>query len=344
MGILGRITSLRGYLDIQDASRRIKDAIWFRGPNVWILAFAIVLASVGLNVNSVAVIIGAMLVSPVMGPIVGIGLSIGTYDTRLLRAALRNLILMVTIAVVVSALYFLISPLRLYNPSELLARTSPTIYDVIIAFFGGAAGILENCRKERGTVLSGVAIATALMPPLCTAGFGLATLQGKFFFGAMYLFLINSVFIILATYAGVKLLRFPSAAEGAEKASSTTSKIITRVLLVLFIIPSIVSAVSMVKDNNFEQDVRKFVDENEKIGNVFILDNYRIFKDDGRKVEITVIGDQLTETDRQKIIEEAARYGIEEGQLVLRQSIYSWRMPALEDLGMPDPSALIPGR
>lgn len=344
MGVLGRITGLKGYLDIQDASRRIKEAIWFRGPNVWILAFAIVLASVGLNVNSVAVIIGAMLISPVMGPIVGIGLSVGTDDTQLLRAAVRNLILMVSIAVLVSAVYFVISPLRLYNPSELLARTSPTIYDVIIAFFGGAAGILENCRKERGTVLSGVAIATALMPPLCTAGFGLATLQWKFFIGAMYLFLINSVFIIIATFLGVKLLRFPSAAEGIEKTASTTRKVIVRVLLVLFIIPSIVSAVSMVKDNNFEQSVQKFLDENEKIGNVFILDNYRIFKDDGRKVEITVIGDQLTESDRQKIIREASRYGIREEQLVLRQSIYSWRMPSIEDLGMPDPQTLYPGR
>ena len=193
------IANINDHIDINDASARIKSSIWFKGPNVWILAFSIVIASVGLNVNSTAVIIGAMLVSPLMGPIIGMGLSLGTNDTVLLRDAARNLLIMVIISLLASCLYFVLTPLNLTNPTELLARTSPTIYDVLIALFGGLAGILENCRKERGTVISGVAIATALMPPLCTAGYGLANLNMHYFLGAMYLFLINSVFIILAT-------------------------------------------------------------------------------------------------------------------------------------------------
>ena len=185
-------------LDTAGAAQRIKSNIWFRGTNVWILAFSIVIASVGLNVNSTAVIIGAMLVSPLMGPIIGAGLALGTNDLDLLKAAGRNLMVMVLISLVASTLFFIVSPLALVNPTELEARTSPTIYDVLIALFGGLAGILENSRKERGTVLSGVAIATALMPPLCTAGYGLAHWQLHFFFGALYLFIINSVFIPLA--------------------------------------------------------------------------------------------------------------------------------------------------
>ena len=184
-------TYIYDQVDTDSAAERIKSSIWFKGPNAWILAFAIVLASVGLNVNSTAVIIGAMLVSPLMGPIIGAGLALGTNDTDLLRSAAKNLLVMVGISLLASTVFFLLSPLSLVNPTELEARTSPTIYDVLIALFGGLAGILENSRKERGTVLSGVAIATALMPPLCTAGYGLAHLNMHFFFGAMYLFVIN---------------------------------------------------------------------------------------------------------------------------------------------------------
>ena len=192
-GIIKKYIYIFDEIDTDSAAERIKSGIWFRGPNVWILAFSIVIASVGLNVNSTAVIIGAMLISPLMGPIVGTGLAMGTNDVDLLKAAAKNLLIMVLISLVASTLYFILSPLSLVNPTELEARTSPTIYDVLIALFGGLAGIFENSRKERGTVLSGVAIATALMPPLCTAGYGLAHLNFHFFFGAMYLFIINGV-------------------------------------------------------------------------------------------------------------------------------------------------------
>ena len=166
--------NLAGYIDTEAAEKSIRGNIYFRGPNAWILAIATIIASVGLNVNSIPVVIGAMLISPLMGPIFGLGLGLGVNDMALMKSSGKHFLVMVSISLAASFIYFLITPLSLSNPTELLARTNPTIYDVLIALFGGFAGILEQCRKEKGTVFSGVAIATALMPPLCTAGFGLA--------------------------------------------------------------------------------------------------------------------------------------------------------------------------
>ena len=174
-GYIGGIVRLNEHIDTDKASQYIRSNIDFKGPNVYILAFAIIVASVGLNTNSIPVIIGAMLISPLMGPIFGIGYGLGTNDMSFLKTAFKNLVVMVIISIFASTLYFLVSPLELENPTELLTRTNPTIYDVFIALFGGSAGIIEISRKDKGTVISGVARATALMPPLCTAGFGLAT-------------------------------------------------------------------------------------------------------------------------------------------------------------------------
>ena len=191
----------------RDTIIQITDGISFKGSNLWILIFAILIASLGLNVNSTAVIIGAMLISPLMGPITGMGLSIGINDLQLLKRSFKNYLVMVVIAVITATLYFLITPLK-EAQSELLSRTSPTLYDVLIAICGGAAGIIALSTKGKGNVIPGVAIATALMPPLCTAGYGLASANWSYFWGAFYLFFINTVFISLSTFAGVKMLRF----------------------------------------------------------------------------------------------------------------------------------------
>jgi len=306
--------NLHEHMDTVDAAERIKKAIWFRGPNVYILAFSIIIASVGLNVNSTAVIIGAMLISPLMGPIIGMGMALGTNDTHLLRDSLRNLLVMVGISLVVSTLFFLLSPLSLLNPTELEARTSPTIYDVLIAFFGGLAGIFENSRKERGTVLSGVAIATALMPPLCTAGYGLAHWNAHYFIGAMYLFLINGVFIIMATYFMVKYLRFKTVAGIDEKTARTRRNIITAVMVVM-IIPSLYTAFTLVVDNNFERKVEAFIGENRIIGSSYIYD-YDIVKEKGkRKVELFVAGEAPDKAEMDKLLASAAANGIKPGTI-----------------------------
>ena len=188
-----------------EAEATIREGISFKGTNMLILVLAIFIASLGLNTNSTAVIIGAMLISPLMGPIIGIGLGIGVQDFELLKRCLRNLLMAAGFSMLTSTIYFLISPVS-EGHSELLARTSPTIYDVLIGFFGGGAGIVAIGSKSKGNVIPGVAIATALMPPLCTAGYGLATFQMNYFFGATYLFLINSIFIALSTFIGVKIM------------------------------------------------------------------------------------------------------------------------------------------
>jgi len=300
-------------IDTESASQRIKASIWFHGPNAWILAFAIVLASVGLNVNSTAVIIGAMLVSPLMGPIIGTGLALGTNDVDLLKSASKNLLVMVIISLLASTIFFVLSPLSLVNPTELEARTSPTIYDVLIAFFGGMAGILENSRKERGTVLSGVAIATALMPPLCTAGYGLAHLNMHFFFGALYLFVINSVFIALATYLMVKYLKFKTVSGISEGLALRRRRVISTVLVII-LVPSIWSAFTLIRSNNFERNVQNFVENNRLVAPRTYIYDYRV---QGRKAEISLAGEPLNNDLRASIYVKAGRYNIKQKELTL---------------------------
>ncbi len=220
--------------DEHEIVRQISSGVSFKGAQLWILIFAIFIASLGLNVNSTAVIIGAMLISPLMGPIIGMGLAVGTNDLDLLKRAAKNFGVATLISVLTATLYFLITPLS-EAQSELLARTSPTLYDVLIAFCGGAAGIIALCTRGKGNVIPGVAIATALMPPLCTAGFGLATGHFLYFLGAFYLFFINTVFIALATYMGVRLMHFHQyeflSPEGAKKAHRYLMSIVILTML-----------------------------------------------------------------------------------------------------------------
>ncbi len=310
-----KYTNIYDDIDTDSAAERIKSSIWFKGPNAWILAFAIVLASVGLNVNSTAVIIGAMLVSPLMGPIIGTGLALGTNDMDLLRAASKNLFVMVVISLLASTLFFIMSPLSLVNPTELVARTSPTIYDVLIALFGGLAGILENSRKERGTVLSGVAIATALMPPLCTAGYGLANLNMRFFLGAMYLFVINSVFIALATYLMVKYLRFRTVSGISPELALKRRRLVT-LALVIVVIPSLWSAFVLIGNNNYERNVRTFVESNRIVGgHSYIYD----FRTDGRNVNFSFAGEHLTDSLKADFYAKAAKYNIKEKSITITE-------------------------
>ena len=305
------------HIDTDDAAQRIKGSIWFRGPNAWILAFSIIIASVGLNVNSTAVIIGAMLISPRMGPIIGTGLALGTNDVDLLKLALKNVLVMVLISLVASTLFFLLSPLDLINPTELQARTRPTIYDVLIALFGGLAGILENSRKERGTTIAGVAIATALMPPLCTAGYGLSCLNMQYFLGAMYLFIINAVFITLATYVMVKYLRFKTVT-GIEPALAQKRARLMSVIVAIVVIPSLISAIAIVRDNNFERNVEAFVRDNRLVSRSYIYD-YRIYNDHGRKVELSMTGEPLSFEAQTALYASARDHRIKDSQLVIKE-------------------------
>ena len=304
---LRSLLNFRADVDTAAADLNIRGNIHFKGTNVLILAFSIIIASVGLNVNSTAVVIGAMLISPLMGPIIGVGLAGSINDTKLLRDSLWNLLVMVVISLMASALYFLLSPLELANPTELEARTSPSIFDVLIALFGGAAGIVEQSRKEKGTVISGVAIATALMPPLCTAGYGIAHWSGKFFFGAMGLFGINAIFIALATYIFAKILHFHEVQFVDSKKARRTRGWVT-VFVVIVILLSGWSAVRIVRNNNFESNAEAFVKENRSMDKAYIYD-YHI---DGaaHKVEIRVTGRRMSAEMRDAVYASAAAHGI----------------------------------
>lgn len=313
---LRSLLNLSDSLDYEGATESIRDNVYFRGTNVIILACAIIIASVGLNVNSIPVIIGAMLISPVMGPILGFGYALGTRDNQLIKDSLKNFGIMVGISIVASTLYFILTPLNLEHPTELLARTNPTLYDVLIAFFGGIAGILEISKKKKGTVLAGVAIATALMPPLCTVGYGISMLSGKIIAGALYLFIINSIFIALATFLAVKYLKFPDVVKSEQRGLMSVRTV--GIILVIIIIPSIITAFNIVKDNNFKIHVSKLVEENKSIGAGFIYD-YKI--DNSVKpaqIELFMAGEELSDTEKELLYAKAENYGILRSQIVFK--------------------------
>ena len=317
--IIREVVNIDTHIDTDAAERSIRNNIEFKGPNAWILAVAIIIASVGLNVNSTPVIIGAMLISPLMGPIFGLGLGLGINDISLLKQAGKNLLIMVSISLVVSFIYFLITPLSLSNPTELLARTRPTIFDVLIALFGGVAGIFEQCRKEKGTVFSGVAIATALMPPLCTAGYGLASGNFGSFLGAIYLFCINCLFITMATYFLVKYFKFKTI-EYDDQGFGLKIQRITTLVIVIFLIPSIWSAVVLVKQNNFDKRAVAFVEAHRSIDNSVIYD-YQIDHQDGSVLKVFMTGETLSESSRNNLYIYAQEHGLKEEQIVIKEYI-----------------------
>lgn len=249
-------------IDVADPEHTIegiKRDVEFRGFNLWILVFSIFICSIGLNVDSTAVVIGAMLISPLMGPIMGIGLGVGVQDKATVRASLSNLLVAAGIAILTSALYFFVSPIHEAS-NELFARTQPTFLDVMVALFGGLAGILAGSRKEKSNVVPGVAIATALMPPLCTAGYGLANGEWGFFAGGLYLFLINTMLIATATTLVIRYLRFPV----VSVVDTVTEKRYKRqfsLLLLGMVIPSTYIFYMTVSTSVEDSRIQAFVDD-----------------------------------------------------------------------------------
>ncbi|MDD3779761.1 MAG: DUF389 domain-containing protein [Proteiniphilum sp.] len=307
---------LRSEMESYDTiHENIESGIVFRGTNLWVLMFAIVVASVGLNMNSTAVIIGAMLISPLMGPINGMGYSLATYDFQLFRRSLKNFTFAVGVSLLTSSLYFLLSPLNEAH-SELLARTSPTIYDVIIALFGGLAGIVAMSSRLKGNVIPGVAIATALMPPICTAGYGLATLQFNFFFGALFLFTINTVFIAFAALIVCQLLKFPirSIVDPARK--KHVNRVISAVIL-LTLIPSIIFGVNLVRNEEFAQHAENFIAEVTLVGGNY-LQSRQVYPN-ARTVELLYSGYGLNDSIRREIIEKALVHRLDTARVEIRQ-------------------------
>ncbi len=298
----------------------VRDTV-FKGTNLWILVFAIIVASVGLNMNSTAVIIGAMLISPLMGPINGMGYSIATYNFLLFKQSVRNFSFAVIAALLASTLYFVVSPIATAH-SELLARTSPTIYDVLIALFGGLAGVVAISSKQKGNVIPGVAIATALMPPLCTAGYGLATGQMSFFFGAMYLFTINTVFIALSSVAISQILKFPLRTIVDEKQKKKVNRLISTVIF-LVIVPSIYFGYGLVLKEKFAENANRYISNVQTFEGNYLL-NQEI-DPDSRIITLTYGGVKMSDEQKRAIEEKAADFRLTDASIVIRQglSIYS---------------------
>jgi uncharacterized hydrophobic protein (TIGR00271 family) len=301
--------------DIQTVIKNIHSSIDFKGTNLWILIFAIFIASLGLNVNSTAVIIGAMLVSPLMGPIIGLGFGMAINDLTLLKKSFFTFLFATTIGLVTSTVYFFLSPINEAH-SEILARTTPNIYDVMIALFGGLAGILAMSSKMKGNVISGVAIATALMPPLCTAGYGLATLQFSFFLGAIYLFIINTVFIALATLVTTRILKFPYK-QLPKKEDERKAKRVVWAVVIITILPSLYFGYDMVQQNKFLKRANLFIETEAKFPNDYLLKKNI---DPKNKIMVLTYGGQIIEeTEITSLKSKLSKYNLETAQLIIQQ-------------------------
>lgn len=315
---------LKRILDIhqeKDDERATIDSIYkgveFRGANLWVLIFATFIASLGLNTNSTAVIIGAMLISPLMGPIMGFGLGLGINDIDLIKKSAKNYAIATLFSVLTSTVYFLLSPLS-EAQSELLARTQPTIYDVLIALFGGLAGIVASSTKLKGNVIPGVAIATALMPPLCTAGFGLATGNFFYFFGAFYLYFINTVFISLSTLIVVRLLRF-SKISLIDKVKEKRVARYIGVIVFFTIVPSLFLSYNMIRTSFLNSQVSVYVAKELDFPGTQIISKKVLFNGNDKELKVVLVGDKVPEMAIDVAQKKLKDYGLGNMTLVVQQ-------------------------
>jgi len=308
----------------------VKSNISFKGANLWILACAIVVASVGLNVNSTAVIIGAMLISPLMGPIVGAGFALGTYDFDLLKKSAKNLGIATLVSLFVSFLYFLLSPFK-EAQSELLARTAPNIYDVLIAFFGGLVGGIAITRKEKGNPIPGVAIATALMPPLCTAGYGLAIGNFAYFSGAIYLYTINCFFICISTLFIVKLLKYPRVKFVDAQREKRITRTIT-VLLIIMLVPSFYLAYSLLQERKFTQNVSTFIQNEFAAKGYTVIYERTQFNSREKRIELAFLAKRFSDSELKDLNNRLDNYDLQNTKLLIRQDSVDLKKDILAEI------------
>lgn len=308
----------------------VKSSISFRGSNLWILACAIVIASVGLNVNSTAVIIGAMLISPLMGPIVGAGFALAIYDFNLLKKSGKNLLIATIVSLVIAAVYFFISPFK-EAQSELLARTSPTIYDVLIALFGGLVGVIALTRAEKGNPIPGVAIATALMPPLCTAGYGLAIGNFTYFFGAFYLYSINCFFICISTFLIIKYLNYKPVTTLKTKQEKLIRYGITSLILIM-IIPSFYLAYNLLQKNNYSKKVEQYISKEFTNNGYTMIYKKTIFSTIPKKIELAFLTKKFTPEEIKLLNQKLLEYDITNTELEIKQDTKDLKGEILNEL------------
>ena len=304
---------MSGNYSTREFREKLYDDLHVRLRDTLILMCSIFIASIGLNMNSTAVVIGAMLISPLMTPIVGLGFGLAIFDTRLIKQSLQVLFTQVLVSLLVSTLYFWMSPLS-YASSELIARTSPTIWDVLIAIAGGIAGFIGSRKKEANNIVPGVAIATALMPPICTAGYGLANGNVRFLFGALYLFLINCVFIMLTNIVGTRIFMRKSPLSSFNELN-IKMKIGLISLIVLLILPASYSAVTLTMNEKRKEGIKQFVGK--EFANHTVIN--QVYKSSNNELVLTVVGDPISEEELETIRQKQASYGIQSVQLKVNQ-------------------------
>ena len=309
----------------------IKSNISFRGSNLWILACAIVIASVGLNVNSTAVIIGAMLISPLMGPIVGAGFALAIFDFDLLKRSGKNLLIATVVSLIVATIYFFISPFK-ETQSEILARTSPNIYDVMIAFFGGLVGVIALTRVEKGNPIPGVAIATALMPPLCTAGYGLANANISFFIGAFYLYSINCFFICISTFLIIKYLKYQPVKILNSKFEKRIRYGIT-VLILIMIIPSFYMAYNLFQEKKFIQSIEQFITNEFTNKGYTLIYKKTNFQSNPKKIELAFLTKKFIDEELKILNQKLVQYDLTNTELNIKQDTKDLKGEILNELG-----------
>ena len=301
---------------VDNVIAQITEGVDFHGATLWILILAVFIASLGLNVNSTAVIIGAMLISPLMGPIIGMGLAVGIADLNLFRKAIINYLITTILSVVTATVYFSLSPIT-EAQSELLARTSPTLYDVLIALCGGAAGILAVATKGKNNVIPGVAIATALMPPLCTAGYGLAMGNISYFLGALYLYFINTVFIAFTTCVGVRLMHFHRRKIVNQEKMKRVNYYIASIVIITMI-PAGYMTWSIIKQSVIDNNVEDFLRNEIKNKGTYIISHS--LDTEKKTFNIIAIGNPISSNTIKKARKALSDYQLADYQLHIIQN------------------------
>lgn len=299
--------------DEEETFQEVKEGVVFKGKNLWLLAFAIFISCIGLNINSKAAVIGAMIISPLMGPIFGIGFSLGVSDLDLLKLSIQNAIRIVLISLFTATIYYLITPFAIAT-DELLSFSHPTIFDVLLAFIGGMAGFIAISRHNGTQVLIGVAVATSCIPPLCTASFGLATLQWEYFVGGLYTYFINALFICVGAYLIVKYLKFsPHSKKNVRHINSWFG-----ILIVLAIVPAVYLAYNFAVSNVFTSKANSFVTNEIDVKNHVVqtkIDN------DLKLIEVDITVEKYDDSLQEQLQNKLKNYGLNNSKIKIYQTI-----------------------
>ena len=313
---IGRIFRITKEESEEETKQEILSEVNFKGATLWLLVFTMILTCVGLNMNSIYAIIGAMLMSPLMAPVIGLGFAIATNDWPMVKRCARNWLVGFGISLLASTLYFSITPFN--EPTEIMTSfTGGTIYDVLIAFFGGLAGFIGLSRVRGMKVMAGVAVATACMPPLSTAGYGIANFQWSHIWGGSYFYIINCVFIGLAVMLLAKYMQYKKVQPFSEK--PVTARIVY-VIAFISLLPAAYFAWQLVQEKQTTGNIERFIKENLVTGDMSVLKKDIQVKSASPKAEVYITGHRLTEEEATVLRKKWAGYQLTGVDLVIHET------------------------